>query len=109
MARREDAIRWIADDTLVPGSTRPDGIPSDAHPDHHLWRNGRLWWVAFTIHRGHRQERVRRSLGTDDCVEARSARDALLARFRADPAVTVSLRFAPRAGRILLSGDQEVA
>ena len=19
-------------------------------PNHHLWRNGRLWWVAFTVH-----------------------------------------------------------
>ena len=35
---------------------RKNGRP---HPDHHLWRNGRLWWIAFTVHRGHQQERVR--------------------------------------------------
>ncbi len=50
-----------------------------AHPDHHLWRNGRRWWIAFTvIHDGWRQERVRHSLGTTDVLEARCRRDALL-------------------------------
>ncbi|MBW2274391.1 MAG: hypothetical protein JRG96_14055 [Deltaproteobacteria bacterium] len=49
-----------------------DSRPSSCRtePDHHLWRNGRLWWVAFTvIHEGWRQERVRVSLQTDDVVE----------------------------------------
>ncbi len=41
-------------------------------PDHHLWRNGRLFWVAFTVHLpGWQKERVRLSLGTDDLLEAR--------------------------------------
>ncbi len=36
-------------------------------PDHHLWRNGRLWWVAFTVHLpGWQKDRVRLSLATDD-------------------------------------------
>ena len=69
----------------------------NAHPDHHLWRNGRLWWVAFTIHRGYRQERVRRSLGTADLAEARRRRDALIARFSHDDSVAVSLRFPARS------------
>jgi hypothetical protein len=55
--------------------------PPDADPDHHLWRNGRLWWIAFTVHRGHQQERVRLSLGTDALLVARARRDALLALF----------------------------
>jgi hypothetical protein len=67
------------------------------HPDHHLWRNGRLWWVAFTVHLpGWRKERVRRSLGTADLVEARRRRDALFARLAAEPEVTLSLRFVPQ-------------
>jgi hypothetical protein len=41
-------------------------------PNHHLWRNGRLWWVAFTVHLpGWQKERIRRSLGTADVEEAR--------------------------------------
>jgi hypothetical protein len=27
---------------------RKNGRP---HPNHHLWRNGRLWWIAFTVHK----------------------------------------------------------
>ncbi len=53
----------------------PDPAPAGTDPDHHLWRNGRLWWIAFTVHRGHLQERVRFSLGTDDVAEARRKRD----------------------------------
>jgi hypothetical protein len=52
------------------------------NPNHHLWKNGRLWWIAFTlIHDGWRQERVRQSLGTDSLKEARLRRDAILALF----------------------------
>jgi hypothetical protein len=52
------------------------------NPNHHLWRNGRLWWIAFTlIHDGWRQERVRQSLGTDNVLEARRRRDAILSLF----------------------------
>ena len=63
------------------------------HPDHHLWRNGRLYWAAFTIHvGGWRIERIRRSLGTDDLAEARRRRDALLADFACKAGVALSLR-----------------
>ncbi len=52
------------------------------NPNHHLWKNGRLWWIAFTlIHDGWRQERVRQSLGTDNIKEARRRRDSILALF----------------------------
>ena len=65
-------------------------------PDHHLWKNGRLYWVAFTIHLpGWRKERVRRSLGTADRDEARRRRDALFERLEQEREITLSLRFAP--------------
>ncbi|HEX4824983.1 MAG TPA: hypothetical protein VFV19_11795 [Candidatus Polarisedimenticolaceae bacterium] len=64
------------------------------HPDHHLWRNGRLFWVAFTVHLpGWRKERVRRSLGTDDVAEARRRRDVLFAHLAGQPDLTLSLRY----------------
>jgi hypothetical protein len=51
-------------------------------PNHHLWRNGRLWWIAYTLlHDGWRQERIRHSLGTDDLLEARVRRDRILDHF----------------------------
>jgi hypothetical protein len=60
------------------------------NPDHHLWRNGRLWWIAFTVvYDGWRQERVRRSLGTADVEEARRRRDALLLDYASRPAAEV--------------------
>jgi len=53
-----------------------------ANANHHLWKNGRLWWIAFTlIHDGWRQERIRQSLGTDNLPEARRRRDAILSLF----------------------------
>jgi hypothetical protein len=53
-----------------------------SNPNHHLWKNGRLWWIAFTlIHDGWRQERIRQSLGTDNQLEARRRRDAILSLF----------------------------
>jgi hypothetical protein len=64
-----------------------------SHPDHHLWKNGRLWWVAFTVHLpAWRKERIRRSLGTADVEEARRLRDALFARVVQESGVTLSLR-----------------
>lgn len=72
---------------------------SAADPDHHLWRNGRLWWVAFTVHRGHLQQRVRHSLGTRDVAEARRRRDEVLARYAGEPGCALSLRLAPAARR----------
>ncbi len=65
-------------------------------PNHHLWLNGRLWWVAFTVHLpGAQVERVRRSLGTDDLELARARRDALLARYPEERGCTLSLRAHP--------------
>ena len=55
---------------------------AETNPNHHLWRNGRLWWLAVTLlHDGWRQERIRQSLGTADVLEARRRRDLVLARF----------------------------
>jgi hypothetical protein len=55
---------------------------ADTNPNHHLWKNGRLWWIAFTlIHDGWRQERIRQSLGTDSELEARRRRDAIFTLF----------------------------
>jgi hypothetical protein len=66
--------------------------PSD---NHHLWRNGRLWWVAFTVHLpGWQKERVRLSLGTDDLQEARRRRDELLRLYPEQRGCTLSLRVA---------------
>ena len=76
----------------------PDARAVAAHPDHHLWRNGRLWWIAFTIHRGHVQERVRHSLGTADLGEARARRDEVLGRYARAPDCRLALRIeSPRA------------
>jgi hypothetical protein len=62
-------------------------MPRTVHnPNHHLWRNGRLWWIAFTVvYDGWRQERIRRSLATPDLEEARRRRDGLLQEFAAQP------------------------
>ncbi len=76
--------------------------PANANPDHHLWRNGRFWWVAFTlIHDGWRQERVRRSLKTIDVLEARRRRDAIFAQYEGRPEIQLSLRFAPQPAQAL--------
>jgi hypothetical protein len=88
------------------------------NPNHHLWKNGRLWWLAVTLlHDGWRQERVRQSLGTDDLVEARRRRDLLLGRFTATgerpaPAAGATTGRASRAGRetrLLRSVDARLA
>jgi len=70
------------------------------HPDHHLWRNGRLWWVAFTVHLpGWQKERVRLSLGTADLCEARQRRDQLLHDYPRTTGCELSLRLDPRRQR----------
>lgn len=95
--------------TSIPGvhRARPDaaapGLVPDigaADPDHHLWRNGRLFWVAFTIHIPARwqKHRVRRSLGTADLEEARRRRDELIASYGRTRGIELSLRPAPRRG-----------
>jgi len=78
---------------------QPSAAAAAHDPDHHLWRNGRLWWVAFTVHRGYRQERVRRSLHTQDVAEARRRRDRALELAARDEGCEVSLRFVPRKRR----------
>jgi len=70
-------------------------------PNHHLWRNGRLWWVAFTVHLpGWQKERIRRSLGTADVEEARRRRDQVLAEYPAVNGCTLSLRLEPPRERV---------
>ena len=77
-------------------------MPFAVDPDHHLWKNGRLWWIAFTVHLpGWRKERVRRSLGTEDLPEARRRRDEVLRRWTESGEGSPSLRFASRSGCIV--------
>jgi hypothetical protein len=77
---------------------RPTSPTTD--PDHHLWRNGRLWWIAFTVHLpGWQKDRVRLSLGTDDVAEARRRRDELLREYPARRGCELSLRIAGRKVR----------
>lgn len=74
----------------------PDLGDFQANPDHHLWRNGRNWWIAFTVlYHGWRQHRVRRSLRTTDVAEARRRRDAILAHFAKSSDPVLSLRVRP--------------
>jgi hypothetical protein len=70
----------------------------DIHPNHHLYKNGRRWWVAFTVHRGCRQERVRLSLHTHDLAEARLRRDELFELYARAEHLRMSLRFVPARG-----------
>ena len=75
--------------------------------NHHLWRNGRLWWIAFTVHLpGWQKERVRKSLGTADLSEARARRDELLARYPQIRECELSLRLQPVRQRRRMSGAQ---
>lgn len=70
-------------------------------PNHHLWRNGRLYWVAFTVHLpGWQKERVRLSLGTADIEQARQRRDDLLREYPRARSCELSLRLdgPPRGG-----------
>lgn len=87
----------------VPGTIDPYRGVED--PDHHLWRNGRLWWVAFTVHLpGWRKDRVRLSLGTTDVAEARRRRDALLRGYPQQNGCALSLRIGGRAVRAGTAG-----
>jgi hypothetical protein len=77
-----------------------DRDPAAGDPDHHLWRNGRLYWVAFTVHLpGWQKERVRLSLGTADLFEARRRRDELLRSYPGRRGCALSLRIAGRPVR----------
>ena len=75
-------------------------------PDHHLWRNGRLWWIAFTVHRGHLQDRVRFSLGTHDVEQARRRRDEVFARYEEAEKCRLSLRLRPPANRASVEAQE---
>ncbi len=69
-------------------------------PNHHLWRNGRLFWVAFTVHlQGWQKERVRLSLGTADIAEARRRRDELFHRYPEERGCQLSIRAARPSAR----------
>ena len=66
-------------------------------PNHHLWRNGRLWWVAFTVHLpSWQKERIRLSLRTADVLEARRRRDELFRRYPQVRDCELSLRLTQR-------------
>jgi len=67
------------------------------HPDHHLWRNGKRWWVAFTYHTELCKHRIRASLQTTDLAVARARRDELMAEIAKEAGKKLSLRF-PRYG-----------
>ncbi len=72
-----------------------DALTTGPSPDHHLWRNGRLWWVAFTVHLPNwTKERVRISLRTDDLDEARRRRDRVLRDYPRERGCALSLRVA---------------
>lgn len=71
MGRREAALGAVAPSLSI----RVD--PSN--PDHHLWNNNGTWWCHYTVHLPPwRQERLRVSLHTRSCEEARARRDVLL-------------------------------
>ena len=79
--------------TALPVScTVSDAGKDGVDPNHHLWRNGRLWWIAFTVHRGHLQERLRFSLRTHDVEEARRRRDQIFALYASAADCRISIR-----------------
>ncbi len=89
-------------------TTQPVVAPDDeprhlrAHPDdpnHHLWRNGRLWWIAITVEGADGTRwRVRRSLKTANLEEARRRRDAALERARSKTAFRLAGSLAAPVG-----------
>lgn len=92
----------------MPQTHSPAETPDN--PDHHLWRNGRLWWVAFTVHLpGWQKERVRLSLGTADRREARRRRDEVFARYPAVRGCQLSLRVEPPRRRFMQAPHGDIA
>ncbi len=56
------------------------------NPDHHLWQNGKTWWIHYTVHTDDgRQRRVRYSLHTRDPERARMLRDAVFLGWLREP------------------------
>lgn len=94
-----DARPPLASATAPAAGPVPPTIVASSPPapplgdDHHLWRNGRLWWIAITLYdaQGNRR-RVRQSLGTTDLAEARRQRDQFLARVRRERRFTFASR-----------------
>ena len=85
--------------TYLPTATTRHALPSADHPDldpnHHLWKNGRLWWIAFTVHTPDwRKKRLRFSLRTANIREARRRRDTVLRHFEGSRQCELSLRYA---------------
>lgn len=77
--------------------TLRSGDDGGLNPNHHLWRNGHLWWIHFTVlHDGWRQERVRESLGTADIEEARRRRDIKLVEWPKTHGCELSIRVRPK-------------
>lgn len=57
--------------------TRPKMVAKNK--DHNLWRNGKNWWLHYTMHLpDFTSRRVRLNLGTDDVETARMHRDMIL-------------------------------
>ena len=97
MANRPNGIPVLDSEAVLDLNRLAPGVDPDAIDlNHHLWRNGRLWWIAFTVHRGYQQERVRLSLGTDNVWLARRRRDRVLAAFDLAEGCKVSVRFPQR-------------
>ncbi|MGE3275185.1 MAG: hypothetical protein AB7O67_08730 [Vicinamibacterales bacterium] len=79
----------------------PPTPPSCTSENHHLWKNGRFWWVAFTVLQdGYRQHRVRESLRTDDVELARRRRDRRMAHYDALPGHEVTCLARLRAEQV---------
>ncbi|QYM77889.1 hypothetical protein K0B96_11235 [Horticoccus luteus] len=58
--------------TVLPSARRTNG-----NENHHLWNNNGTWFLHYTTYpTPFTKERVRRSLGTKDLMEARLRRDA---------------------------------
>lgn len=57
--------------------TRPKMVAMNK--DHNLWRNGKNWWLHYTMHLpDFTSRRVRLNLGTADVETARMHRDMIL-------------------------------
>lgn len=57
--------------------TRPKMVAKNK--DHNLWKNGKNWWLHYTVHLpDFTSSRVRLNLGTDDVETARMHRDMIL-------------------------------
>jgi len=60
-------------------STSQIAIRIGGNPNHHLWNNNGTWWIHYTEHLpDYTKRRVRRSLGTQSVIAARSIRDRQL-------------------------------